>query len=274
MKRIALFTCALIALCLAFPVLAHEEAEIPGFTIEFNSEGISIPQELSAGLTTLNFDNQTEAPVAPILARLNEEVTMEQFIEVISTEGPEAAIPLVSLLGGTEIAPEQSFAITFDFAPGNHLLLEFNSEVPAIQPFVVVEAEEAVEAELEEAAVPVIMADYLFSMPLEIEAGVQTWYIENGGEQWHEMSIARVEPGTTVDQIMAAFMAEESGEQPEIVVEETFFFAPVSAGEYVQFELELEPGTYFVVCFLPSFEDGQPHIMHGMYQFITVTEAE
>jgi hypothetical protein len=259
-------------LAAAFAVVADEPAEIPAFTVESTSEGIDIPDTLPAGLVTLTVENNNEATIAPILARLNEDVTLDQFMEALS-QGPEAAIPLVSLLGGTEIEPEESFTITFDFQPGDHVLLEFNSEIPVIEPFTVVGDEAEEPAELEDADVAVSMVDYLYGLPMEIEAGLHSWSIENAGEQWHELSIARVEEGATIDDVMAAFMAEESGEEPEIAVEETFFFAPLSAGEHARFDLELEPGRYLVVCFLPSMEDGEPHAAHGMYQFITVAEA-
>jgi hypothetical protein len=139
-------------LAAAFAVVAEEPAEIPAFTIESTSEGIAIPDELPAGLVTLTFENNNEAAIAPILARLNEDVTLDQFMEALS-QGPEAAIPLVSLLGGTEIEPEESFTITFDFKPGDHVLLEFNSEIPVIEPFTVVGDEAEAPAELKAADV-------------------------------------------------------------------------------------------------------------------------
>jgi hypothetical protein len=34
--------------------------------------------------------------------------------------------------------------------------------------------------------------------------------------------------------------------------------------------LDLEAGTYEVVCFIPAAEDGQPHFAHGMHRTLEV----
>jgi|FLYN01.1.fsa_nt_gi hypothetical protein len=272
LKHRVLFASLIAVLSLlaaAVSISAHEEGEIPTFPIESTEDGISLPPELPAGLVTLSFENGNEAPFTPILARLNEDVTFEQFAEALN-QGPETAIPLVSLLGAPQIAPEASFDVTYNFEPGTHVLMDFESEVPVIETFTVVEGE--VEQVVEsEADVTVVLVDYLFGMPVEIEAGVKHWSIENAGEEWHEMGIFHVEEGTTVEEaveVITAAMEQET--EPEM--EQVFFWTPLSPGEQAQFELELEAGTYLVICFLPSFADGSPHFAHGMAQIITVSE--
>jgi len=35
-------------------------------------------------------------------------------------------------------------------------------------------------------------------------------------------------------------------------------------------DLDLAPGEYGLLCFLPDAKDGKPHFVHGMHKQITV----
>ena len=37
------------------------------------------------------------------------------------------------------------------------------------------------------------------------------------------------------------------------------------------FEVELTPGDYGLICFVPDAKDGKPHLAHGMVKTITVS---
>jgi uncharacterized cupredoxin-like copper-binding protein len=37
------------------------------------------------------------------------------------------------------------------------------------------------------------------------------------------------------------------------------------------FEVELTPGEYLAICFVPDKQDGKPHFEHGMVRQFTVT---
>jgi hypothetical protein len=48
----------------------------------------------------------------------------------------------------------------------------------------------------------------------------------------------------------------------------------MSAGERAWLDLDLPPGVYTVLCFLPDFASTPPksHLEHGMVRTLTVTE--
>src|SRR5690606_35381837 len=102
----------------------------------------------------------------------------------------------------------------------------------------------------------------------QIPAGEQVWSLENNGAQWHEMGIMKVDPETSLADFQASLMTEEgpSSEPP------AFFWAPMSEGEQAWVTLDLEPGTYAVICFLPDIagDTGHAHFQEGMVQIITV----
>ncbi|MBI5671555.1 MAG: hypothetical protein HZC41_26485 [Chloroflexi bacterium] len=252
------------------PVFAHEgEASA---TIVNGPEGLVVPAELHAGIVDVTFTNITDAPFAPLLARLNDGVTVDALMAAMSA-GPEAGLPLITLLGGTEIAPQSSFVATFDLKAGEHVLLNFAGKAPDVKTFTVAD-EDDTNAAAPEADVQVSLLDFAFSLPTSISAGEQTWLLENKGDQWHEMAIARIDDRTTVAELRDIMQTMASGEADPatLPIEQVGFWMPMQQGERAWFNLNLEPGTYVVACFLPDFASGHAHINLGMVQLLTVTE--
>jgi uncharacterized cupredoxin-like copper-binding protein len=49
--------------------------------------------------------------------------------------------------------------------------------------------------------------------------------------------------------------------------------APLARGEVAWFEVDLQPGKYALICFLPDAKNGKAHYEHGMVQEIDVGSA-
>lgn len=248
-----------------------QEASLP--TISATAEGITVPEGLVAGLTTLVFRNDTEAPFSPILARLKEGKTMEDFMAAMQA-GPAGALAVVVILGGVETAPGGSYNITYNLLAGDYILLSFAQQgPPTILPFSVASSEH----QAPQPDVVVNLVDFAFAMPTSLAAGTQVWEIANIGEQPHEMAILRVEESATLEdvsaQLIAALASAENG-PPEMPYETAFMWTPMSPGTRAWLEVNLEPGTYVVVCFIPDFtsEEMLTHLQHGMIALITVVE--
>ena len=43
------------------------------------------------------------------------------------------------------------------------------------------------------------------------------------------------------------------------------------SGSHAFIELDLKPGSYGLLCFVPDAKDGKPHAAHGMMRVFTVT---
>ncbi len=268
-----LYWCLLLVL-LVFGLLAAgcSTVSMPEATIQITDAGLTTPAEIEDGIVRINFE--VGEGHTPIMTRLNEGVTMEQFMEAFS-ENPDSAVSLVTLLGGGGLVADTSQEVVYDLQPGTHVVIDFAGEQPPTASFQVA-AEDDREANPPEADVQVGLVDFNFDMPAEIPAGPQTWEIENKGQQWHEMVIVKLNPGVTVEDIMAAMAAEtEGGESPEEPppFEDVAFWAPMSPGERAWASLDLEPGTYTALCFLPDFATGMSHLEHGMVRTLTVTES-
>lgn len=273
--------------------------EIPQFTITATEEGLQdIPANMPEGLVDITFDNQSEAPILPVPMRLLEDVTRDELVTTLETEGEDAAMGFLAMLGGTFIMPETSVTITYEFKPGEYVLTDFAfvSDVPVLNWFMVEDTETTDEVDMPEADIDVHLLDFAFQIPLELEAGEHLWHIENMGGQWHELALMRVEDGTTLEAAREMFFGiapdDDSAEQSDHdhanaeATEEAssedegpmpdFLWIPMEAGEQAWIPVNLEAGTYVVACMLPNLEEleagSEPH-MHaelGMFQVITV----
>lgn len=125
-------------------------------------------------------------------------------------------------------------------------------------------------------SVEVTAIDYGYEADLDaVAAGTTAFDFTNGGTELHEMALLRINDDTTET-------VEELLELPEEEAETKANFIGVAfaaPGEGSNMYADLEPGNYFIVCFIPtgttSFEDfetaeGAPHFTQGMVQEFTV----
>lgn len=111
-------------------------------------------------------------------------------------------------------------------------------------------------------------ADFAYGIPASIPAGQQLWKVVNEGAQPHEMLLAQLTPGATaMDFAMAAFDPAASGPPPGQPIGGLQAIMP---GSSAWLELDLAPGTYAAICFVPDPESGQPHLARGMISEYTV----
>jgi hypothetical protein len=118
------------------------------------------------------------------------------------------------------------------------------------------------------ATVTVVGLDYAYQTPAILPAGRTTFVFENRGKVWHEVVIARLKPGVTLDSLMHAetgparralvksvgILVAEPGESPlgRLVVD-------LSAGE-----------TYVLYCNFQDTPDKPRHMTMGMVAIVHV----
>ncbi len=243
---------------------AASSGDIPEVTIEKTDTGYTIPSEVPSGVVALKWVGEGEG----LPARLNEGVTMEQLNEALTQPDPFAMLSLVSLLGGASNTTDDRLIV--DLQPGQHVVIDFPEDgPPMVYPFT---AGEASGAAAPAADVTVDLVDFNFAIPAEITTGSKVWQINNKGQQWHEMAIVRLGEGVTMDDVLAMLASEEPTDGPP-PFEEIAFWAPNSPGETGYVTLDLPPGEYTVLCFLPDLAgDMSAHAAHGMVASLVVTE--
>lgn len=242
------------------------QSEAHQFTITSSADGLTAPETLPEGLVTVAFENSAETPFVGIFGRLNEGATMEDLMTAMA-ENPMALASQLTLKGGPGVMPGQTTEMTYHLDAGNYVLLNVGAQPPQIASISVADGED-VEYEEPIADVTVTLADFAFGIPLTLPAGKHLWQIDNVGEQWHEIVIAPVEPDATLEELQA-LMAE--GEQSGL---QLFPLAmPLSGGQSAWLTVDLQPGTYLIVCSLPDIlrmEEMHSHLELGMVQLVTV----
>lgn len=254
------------------PAIVPETGAASELTFEITDTGLTVPQQATAGITTITASNTGQSPQSVTIARLNSDVTTEQFTERFQQD-PESAVELVTLAGGRDALPGASAEFTVDLKPGTHVVVVFPvSEEDDAAPrttFFTVNAGGSSAGTAPQAEVSVDLQDFAFVMPATLEAGQRTWELENAGGQWHEMFLVRPNEGVTQDELVAMLMSEDEPTGPP-PWEDVAFLSPVSPGERYWVTLDLEPGTYTAICFLPDLESGESHFQKGMIQSFEV----
>jgi hypothetical protein len=117
--------------------------------------------------------------------------------------------------------------------------------------------------------ITITATEYAFSGPDTVPAGLVTLRIVNAGREPHQAGVVRIEGSRTPHEIAAAL---ESSTPPPWMA---FAGGPdaVNSGDTATATQRLAPGTYVLVCFLPS-PDGTMHLEKGMIQTLVVQGAE
>src|SRR2546426_4308211 len=106
------------------------------------------------------------------------------------------------------------------------------------------------------ADVPIKLTDYDFQLSEPLTAGRHVVRVENAGVQAHEVVIAALSPGKTLQDFIAW---EEGGEKGPLPTGEWLGgVTTLDIGRHSPFPATLAPRGFLLLCFLPHAQDGQP----------------
>ena len=114
-------------------------------------------------------------------------------------------------------------------------------------------------------------SDFAFQAMDTIKAGLTTIRLEtNAGPELHQVGLIRLDSGKTPADLFATMKTSPA---LPAWAKEIAGVNPPAPGKVAEATLNLEPGSYLLVCFVPS-ADGVPHIAKGMSRPLTVTGAD
>ncbi len=121
--------------------------------------------------------------------------------------------------------------------------------------------------------------DYEFEVDGALTAGSVSIAVENLGAEFHEIGMAKLVDGHTVDEVRAALEAASEDEDPltglveddSVIDELGGIAAPGTA--YTMSGDGIEAGEYVLICFIPNSE-GVPHSQLGMVSGFTIAEGD
>ena len=230
------------------------------------------PAELPAGLTTFRLVNKGPSIHHIQLVKFGEGKTMDDFAAALKTGGPPPK--WVTMEGGPnpgELGDTASTTVKLE--PGNYAMLCF---VPGpdgiphvakgmVRPLKVTEGGPA--GPEPEADVVMKLVDYDFELSKPIPAGRHTIRIENAGPQEHEVVIVKLDPGKEPIDV-AEWGEKQVGKAPGSLHGGVSGIMP---GGKAFVEVDLAPGEYGLICFVPDSRDGKGHYRHGMAKKVTVS---
>ncbi len=252
----------------AAPVAAPTPAIV---TVHARDFAYDAPDQIAAGMTTFHLVNDGPGLHHLVLIRLDSAKTAADLQAAIKNPGPLPGWAVLS--GGPNAAePKGESTATIGLAPGNYVMLCF-VDVPngvphfakgMVRPLTVTPATTA-GAAAPAADEVVSLSDYSFALSQPLTAGQHTIKVETAPGQPHELVLIRLDPGKTAKDLLA-WMPKMQGKPPGHVLGGA---SPSASGSPVYVSIDLVPGKYVLICFLPD-KDGKPHFMHGMMQTVDI----
>jgi uncharacterized cupredoxin-like copper-binding protein len=242
-------------------------------TVHARDFAFDAPDQIAAGMTTFHLVNDGPGLHHLVLIRLDSSKTAADLQAAIKNPGPLPGWAVLS--GGPNAAdPKGESTATVDLAAGNYVMLCFVDTPDGVPHFArgMVRPLTVTPVTTASAAAPVAdavasLSDYSIALSRPLTAGKHTIKVEVAPGQPHELVLIQLNPGKTAKDLLA-WMPKMHGSPPGHVVGGA---SPSVSGSPVYVSVDLAPGKYLLICFLPDPKDGKPHFMHGMMQTVDVT---
>jgi hypothetical protein len=260
------------------PTAREVRAEAPAHVVRFTARDYAFtgPRQVPAGRTKLVLTNRGDVEHQLGLFKLNSGDTTGTAFGAISKAGNlEGGRTHGTWLGGPNgVAPHTSVSVVVDLAPGKYVV---GCLIPAAdgQPHAMkgmlseltVTGKAAPASTADDQLPRVTLHEYFIELPPDF--GKRAVEVGNDGREVHELVIARMNGDATVNDIIAyeKLPYPKTRPAPDQDVAGSTFLNP---GEHTRLDLDLAPGRYIAICYLPA-PDGKAHILHGMGHPFTVS---
>ena len=252
---------------------AGTATELPIEAAEYKFAG---PASIQAGPTRIVLKNTGKEDHQAQVARLSEGSTFEDLTSALQSGDIPGALGKLQLAGGpTGVTPGATVATSANLEPGQYVFLCFVESadgVPHLAKGMISRLEVTGTASTE--ALPagdseLALQDFAFVGATSLTPGQHTVTVTNKGPQPHEATVVKLNEGVTVDQLRQAFTSTETPSGPPPITG-AGGVAGIAPNSTVSMELDLRPGDYAYICFVPDAATGKPHAALGMIGELTV----
>lgn len=257
--------------------MAPAQAAIPSITINALDFSYNQPKTIPAGLVDLTLVNNGKQPHQIQLMRINDG-NYDGFVAALKKNGlVGSTMQLVTAAGGANtIDPGGKQEAILKLTPGEYASICFIAGADAVPHFMkgmighltVTGLPDTTQAE-PQSSTTITLQDFAIQMPTSVTGGAVTWKVTNNGPQLHEMAILKLHSGVTADQFkqMMSSPNTHSGPPP---FDDAGGINGLQTGTSGWIKLNLQPGNYIALCFVPDVKTGKPHFMLGMMTEFTV----
>jgi hypothetical protein len=256
---------------------------LPQVLVKATDYQLDLPMQITAGRIAVTLENDGAEPHHAAFLRLNDGVTLDD-VQAAVAKNPLAVFPLATAAGGPgTVVPGGRQRVVLDLTPGQYVVVCFISSPDGVShatkgmvhPLAVV-AGDAGSAPDPVADATVTLKDFAFDLPSPVSAGRHLWEVVNDGPEVHELVVLKLTAPLSPDQllaVLAGLAAPSAGSAPAgpPPVAPAGGLSPIASGGKAWLELDLTPGNYVAVCFVPDPTTGKPHLALGMVMPFTVT---
>jgi uncharacterized cupredoxin-like copper-binding protein len=243
-------------------------------TVAARDFAFDAPGKIPAGGTRFELVNHGKELHQAQLIKLEDGKTLQDLAKAMKTPGP---IPgWVKFVGGPNgIAPGQQANATAVLTPGQYAYICFIPSSDGVvhlakgmaRPFEVTADSTGAATELPTPDITIKLSDYDFQPSQPLTPGRHTIRVENVGPQRHEIVLLRLAPGKKVEDFGKWAETGMKGAPP---AEPIGGVVLLDKGGQGSFDVDLTPGEYGFICFVPDSKDGKPHLTHGMMKQVKV----
>jgi uncharacterized cupredoxin-like copper-binding protein len=264
----------------ALVALPQRQARPTGFapraeiTVVATDYSFAMPDTLPSGPTKFQLVNRGHELHHLFLVRLTDGKTARDLAAGMKNPGPFPAWAIEE--GGPNGADPgtTSFATVVNLEPGRYVALcviPGADAVPHVMKGMIHELvvrQSVLEARADRNPSGLIpLVDYGFQPSAPLTAGHHLLLVKNDGKQTHELEIAKLLPGKTVADL-GRWAEKMSGPPPARFLGGV---SPIAPGRSNEIALDLTPGHYAFLCFVPDAKDGKPHVAHGMVRDFVIS---
>lgn len=246
----------------------------PVVTVHAKDFAYNAPKSITSGTTTFRLVNDGKELHHLTIIKLAKGKTMTDLVAAMKNPGPPPS--WTTFVGGPNAAvPGGTADATLTLEPGDYVMECFIPSPGETMPHVMKGMVGAltVTAEKSEGSAPaadatVRLTDYKFTISKPLSAGHRVINVVNDASQPHEIVIAELAPGKTISDLGTwVDKTMMKGPPPGTPIGGITALAKGRSGS---FPIDLKPGKYGMICFLPDGKDGKSHFAHGMVQELTV----
>jgi hypothetical protein len=244
-------------------------------TVTASDFAFDAPAQIGAGVVTIHLQNHGKELHQAQLVKLEAGKTVQDLRASLTNPGPPPS--WMKFVGGPNgVAPGQQSNAASVLEAGNYAYVclipspdgVMHAAKGMVQPFEVTAAASGAANALPESDVTIKLVDYDFQSSKPLTPGRHTILVENAGPQPHEVVLLRLAPGKKVEDFAAWAEGGLKGPPP---AEPLGGVTVLEKGARGSFAVELSPGEYGLICFVPDMKDGKPHLAHGMMKNIKVS---
>jgi hypothetical protein len=261
------------------PPAKPRDVEIIGLDYAFQA-----PSTLPGGRTTFRFFNRGKVSHELNIGLLKRGVTVQQFVDAMSTERPIAEVREMSVgVLFAEPGARAPAALSTDLLPGRTYIvicvfkdtLTTKRHIGMGMFSLITVGPAAAPASPAPAVDSVIGADYAFvRYPRTLAPGRHHFAFANEGTARHEISMALLAPGATVQKLVEVSRAD--GEVESLIEQRVGVLAALGrTAPLGLLQVDMLPGRdYAIVCNFHDTPGSPSHLMLGMFGSIHVSAAK